>query len=204
MPPSLAEELANLSADDRKKVLAGLSDEELFRLQYDWKFWARPAQLAPPGEWTCWLINAERGFGKTRSGAQWVIERAASGQFRYIGLIGETAADVRDVMVEGGESSILKISPPWFMPRYEPSKRRLTWPNGAIATTYSGDDPDQLRGPQHDTVWADEPAKWRYADETWSNMEFGLRIGPRPQVCATTTPKPTKLIWALAERSWTA
>lgn len=108
-------------------------------------------------------------------------------------LIGQTAADARDTMVEG-ESGLLAISPPWFRPKYEPSKRRLTWPNGAQATTFSGDEPDQLRGPQFHKVWADEPAKWKYPEAAWDNMEFGLRLGDNPQVCATTTPRPIPLI----------
>ena len=143
-----------------------------------------------------WLVLAGRGFGKTRMGAEWIRKRAESGHYRRFALIGQTAADVRDVMVEG-ESGILAISPPWFRPEYEPSKRRLTWPNGAIATTYSGDSPDQLRGPQHDGVWADEPAKWKYGVDAWDNMEFGLRIGPKPQVVATTTTRPITLIKSL-------
>lgn len=95
-------------------------------------------------------------------------------------------------MIEG-ESGILAISPPWCRPKYEPSKRRLTWPNGAIATAYSGDKPDQLRGPQHDGAWGDEVAAWRYPD-AWDQLQFGLRLGDDPQVVVTTTPRPTKLI----------
>jgi phage terminase large subunit-like protein len=140
------------------------------------------------------LILAGRGFGKTRAGSEWIIEKAKEGKFPHLGLIGETAADVRDVMVEGGDSSIIKVSPPWFMPAYQPSKRRLVWPNGVTATTYSGDEPDQLRGPQHYYVWADEPAKWKYPQDAWDNMEFGLRSGRTPQVCATTTPRPIPLL----------
>lgn len=120
------------------------------------------------------------------------------GDARRIGLIAQTAADVRDVIVEG-ESGLLAISPPWNRPKYEPSKRRLTWPNGAVATTYSGDEPDQLRGPQHDTVWADELAKWRYADDAWSNMEMGLRLGDDPRAIVTTTPRPIPLIKQLRD-----
>jgi phage terminase large subunit-like protein len=97
-------------------------------------------------------------------------------------------------MIEVGDSSIMKCSPPWFMPKYEPSKRRLTWPNGATAVAFSGDDPDQLRGPEHDTVWIDELAKMRYPQETWDNMELGLRLGPDPRVICTTTPRPIPII----------
>lgn len=104
--------------------------------------------------------------------------------------MGRTAADVRDVMIEG-ESGILAVSPPWCRPVYQPSKRRLTWPNGAIATTYSGDKPDQLRGPQHDGAWCDEVAAWRYPD-AWDQLNFGLRLGDDPRAVVTTTPRPVK------------
>lgn len=139
------------------------------------------------------MVDAGRGFGKTRTGAEWVRARVEGNLAGRIALIGETAADARDVMVEG-ESGLLAISPPWARPVYQPSKRRLVWPNGAIATTYSAEDPEQLRGPQHDAGWADEIAKWRYGVETWSNFDFGLRLGVNPQAVATTTPKPVKLV----------
>jgi phage terminase large subunit-like protein len=139
-----------------------------------------------------WLLLAGRGFGKSRTGAEWVRAEVESSRRKRIALVGRTAADVRDVMIEG-ESGILAISPPWFKPVYEPSKRRLTWPNGAIATTYSGDKPDQLRGPQHDGFWADELASWRYTD-AWDQLQFGLRLGDDPRGVVTTTPRPTKII----------
>ncbi len=106
-----------------------------------------------------------------------------------------TTADCRDVMVEG-ESGIKAISPPWDTPEYEPSKRRLTWKNGAIATLYSADEPDRLRGPQHDGAWCDEIAAWRYP-EAWDQLMFGLRIGPDPRTVVTTTPRPIPLVKAL-------
>lgn len=101
-------------------------------------------------------------------------------------------------MVELGDSSILKISPPWFMPDYEPSKRRLTWPNGVQAIIYSGDEPDQLRGPQHAAAWCDELAKFQYPQSTWDNLMMGLRVGDNPQVVITTTPRPLKLLRDIA------
>lgn len=122
-------------------------------------------------------------------GAEWVRACAESGTSSRIALIGQTAADVRDVMVEG-ESGILAVSPPWFRPDYQPSRRRLVWPNGCVAMTYSGDEPDQLRGPQHFKAWCDEPAKWRYLQSAWDNLEMGLRLGDSPQIVATTTPRP--------------
>jgi len=183
--------------------LSTLTNAEAAALLYDWPFWARDKQLPPEGDWFVWLLRSGRGFGKTRSGAEWIRARVESGRFGKIALIGQTKADVRDTMVELGESSILKISPPWDMPEYQPSKRRLVWNNGAVATMFSGDEPDQLRGPEHDTVWMDELAKYKYPQETWDNMELGLRIGPCPQVCVTTTPRPIAIIRNLAEDSAT-
>ncbi len=116
-----------------------------------------------------------------------------SGRAKRIAIVAENQSEARIVMVEG-ESGILNISPPNFRPLYEPSKRRLTWRNGAIATLYSGDEPDQLRGPQHDLAWADEISKWKYALEAWHNLELGLRMGAQPRIVATTTPRPVKLL----------
>ena len=181
-----------------------MTDSQITSLLYDWSFWARPGQLPPDWEWFCWLLLTGRGFGKTRTGAEWVIGRARNGPFHPIALIAETKADARDVMVEAGESSILRCSPPWFMPEYEPSKRRVTWPNGMYGTVYSGDAPDQLRGPQHGSAWVDELAKFQYPGETWDNMEFGLRLGERPQVVVTTTPRPIKVLKQLLAEATTA
>lgn len=157
---------------------------------------ARPDQEAPGGDWRVWLILAGRGWGKTRSGAEWVREQVESGRYRSIALVAETAAEARSVMVEG-PSGILAISPPHTRPLWEPSKHLLTWANGAVAMTYSGDEPDQLRGPQHDAAWADELAKWKYPREAWDNLEMGLRVGPDPRIVATTTPRPIPLLHTL-------
>src|SRR5262249_13279847 len=117
-----------------------------------WAAVARPNQLPPPGDrWQIWLLLAGRGFGKTRTLAEWVCAQVASGQVGRIALVAATAADARDVLVEG-ESGILSVAPSWCRPVYEPSKRRLTWPNGAIATTFSAEEPERLRGPQHDAM----------------------------------------------------
>jgi phage terminase large subunit-like protein len=175
-----------------------LSREEQEQAMWDWSIWARPKQLAPPGNWRVWLILAGRGFGKTRSGAEWIRQKVINGQAGRIALVGATAADVRDTMVEG-ESGLLRIFPPGERPRYEPSKRRITFKNGAKATTYSADEPDRLRGPNHDCAWTDEIAAWRYP-EAWDQLIFGLRIGDDPRLVATTTPRPTKLIRSLVER----
>ncbi len=164
--------------------------------RFDWRSVARPTQTAPDGRWKVWLLLAGRGFGKTRSGAEWVREQIEGGKARRMALVGPTAADVRDVMVEG-ESGLLAISPPWCRPVYEPSKRRLTWPNGAIATCYSADEPERLRGPQHDAAWCDELGAWRYP-EAWDMLMFGLRLGADPRCVVTTTPKATALVRRIA------
>ncbi|MBN2167603.1 MAG: DNA-packaging protein, partial [Actinobacteria bacterium] len=129
-----------------------LTNEEAQHLLYDWSFWARPNQLPPPGDWLTWLALSGRGWGKTRVGAEYIKGMIESGKAHHVALIAKTPADARDVMIEG-DSGILQISPPWFIPEYEPSKRRVSWPNGSIATIYSGEEPDQLRGPQHDFAW---------------------------------------------------
>ena len=191
--------LATLPEKQVAKILDAYTDDEAQALIYDWSFWARPKQLPPPGDWLGWLLLAGRGFGKTRAGGEWIVDRVRQG-YKRIALVGQTKADVRDTMIEVEESSILQISPPWLMPIYEPSKRRLSWPQtGAVANIFSGDEPDQLRGPQFDTAWIDEPAKFRYPEETIHNLEFGLRLSVNPQFVATTTPRPIPII-----KSWLA
>ena len=156
-----------------------------------WADMARPEQLPPAGDWTTWLFMAGRGAGKTRAGSEWVHQQVRDGAKR-IALVGATASDCRDVMVEG-ESGLLATASPMDMPVYEPSRRRLTWPNGAIASTYSAEEPDRLRGPQHDAAWCDELAAWRHA-AAWPMMLLGLRLGESPRALVTTTPRPTKLV----------
>ncbi|WOJ89897.1 terminase family protein [Methylocapsa polymorpha] len=165
----------------------------------DWSAKARPEQLPPPGNWSHWLILAGRGFGKTRTGAEYGRSIAEAGVSR-IALVGPTAADVRDTMVEG-ESGILSICPDWSRPTYEPSKRRLTWPNGTIATMFSSEEPERLRGPQHHVAWCDELAAWSNVGETWDMLLFGLRLGAHPRTTITTTPKPIKILKELVARN---
>jgi phage terminase large subunit-like protein len=168
-------------------------------LENSWPAVARPNQLPPPGVWwLIWLLLAGRGFGKTRTLSEWVCEQVASERAGRIALVAATAADARDVLVEG-PSGILAVAPPGFRPIYEPSKRRLTWSNGAIATTFSAEEPDRLRGPQHDAAVCDEMASWSYP-ETWDMLQFGLRLGRSPRCLVATTPRPTKLIRELLAR----
>ena len=174
---------------------APLPDDDAQDVLDDWRVWARPSQLPPGGAWRVWLLLAGRGFGKTRSGAEWVRRQAESGAAERIALVAPTARDARLVMVEG-ESGLLAIASDARRPVFEPSKRQLTWPNGAISTLFSADEPDRLRGPQFDAAWCDELAAWRYP-AAWDMLMMGLRLGQNPRVVVTTTPKPVKLIRAL-------
>lgn len=160
--------------------------------------------MPPIGDWRTWLFLAGRGAGKTRSGAEWVRAKIKAG-YERLALIAPTSADARDVMVEG-TSGVLSVS--WQhdkdasgklmgLPSYEPSKRRLTWGNGAIATLFSAEEPERLRGPQHDAIWADELAAWKNAQDAWDMAMFGLRLGTNPQVMVSTTPKPIPLLRAI-------
>lgn len=185
-----------------RAALASLTDDQCEALLHDWRFLARVEQLPPDGDdWQTWLILAGRGSGKTRTGAEWVREQVKSGVKR-MHLIAPTASDARDVMVEG-ESGLLSVcwagdrsvtGEPLGRPSYEPSKRRLTWANGAIATLFSAEEPERLRGPQCEAIWCDELASWRFLRETWDMAMFGLRLGSHPRTCITTTPKPLKLL----------
>ncbi|HVB18343.1 MAG TPA: terminase family protein [Stellaceae bacterium] len=190
-----ASSLASLPEPLRNRLVWSLTRKQALTIKYEWPYRARPEQLPPPGDWRVWLLLAGRGFGKTRTGAELVRARIGAHTARRIALVAPTAADARDVMVEG-ESGLLAIAPPGERPLYEPSKRRLTWPNGAVATTYSADEPERLRGPQHDFAWCDELAAWRYP-EAWDMLMFGLRLGDDPRAVVTTTPRPNKLIRAL-------
>ncbi len=195
------EQIALLPEAERMAVLA---EVDMDQLVWDWKAWARPEQLPPPGDdWAIWLYLAGRGAGKTRSAAEWVRDRAKitdKGQLRFA-LVARTAADVRDVIVEG-ESGIIAVTPPSERPLYEPSKRRLTWPNGNTATCFTADEPDSLRGPQFHYAWADEVAAWRQSPDaagmtSWDNLRVGTRLGAAPQIIATTTPKRVPVLYSL-------
>ena len=174
-------------------VLGLLSAPEREALLYNWEAWARPNQLPPPGDWLTWLVQAGRGFGKNRTGSEWVRHRVQHEGARRIAFVGRTPADVRDTMVEG-DSGILACYPLRERPVYESSKRRLTWPNGAMALTFTSYEPDQLRGPQFDTIFWDELAAFKYLRETWENGQLTLRLGPNPRQIVTTTPKPVAVL----------
>lgn len=177
----------------RTRFLNSLTANEVTALLYDWPFWARDKQLPPPGGWRYWVILAGRGFGKTRTGAEWVRETVR--RFPMVNLIGATVDDARDIMIEG-ESGILAVCPPGERPEYVISKRRLEWPNGARSLIFTADEPERLRGKQHMKLWADELCSWRYP-EAWHQAMLGLRLGDNPQACVTTTPKPSALLFDL-------
>ena len=172
-----------------------LGPPELNDEYVSWRAIGRPEQILPDGvAWLVWLILAGRGFGKTRTGAEAILEWVKSGLCRRLALVAPTAGDARDVMVEG-ESGIIAVSQADGFPAfYEPSKRRITWPNGAIATLYSAEEPDRLRGPQHDGGWCDEIAVWDDAVATWDMLQFGMRLGGRPRIVVTTTPRPVPIV----------
>jgi phage terminase large subunit-like protein len=201
MGKSLAQLIAAMSDEEKAQVLAGLDPEAL---QWDWSFWGRPEQQRPEGnDWNIWMYLAGRGAGKTRTAAEWVREEAKhtnTGQRRFA-LVARTAADVRDVIVEG-ESGIINVTPPSERPLYEPSKRRLTWPNGNTATCFTADEPDSLRGPQFTHAWGDEVAAWRQTPDgagltAFENLRIGTRLGQNPKIMITTTPKRVPLLYEL-------
>ncbi|MGE4322913.1 MAG: DNA-packaging protein [Sphingobium sp.] len=193
------ERLAQLPAIERERVLAGLNGAAAERLVHDWRWMARPEQLPPEGEWRIWLMMAGRGFGKTRAGAEWVREIAEADGTARIALIGATLGEARSVMVEG-PSGLLSIAPWWNRPAFAPALRRLIWPNGAMAILFGAAEPESLRGPQFSHGWADEIAKWPGGETAWDNMMMGMRLGSRPRVLATTTPRPVPLVrWLVAQ-----
>ncbi|MCB2129016.1 MAG: DNA-packaging protein [Rhodobacteraceae bacterium] len=186
--------LASATPEMVDEFLSGLADETLMALPWLFEFWALPHQLPPEGMWKTWVIMGGRGAGKTRAGAEWVRAQVEgprpldTGRSRRVALVGETVDQVRDVMIFG-ESGILACSPPDRRPTWEASRRRLIWPNGAVAEVYSAFSPDSLRGPQFDAAWVDELAKWSKAEEAWDMLQFALRLGNHPQQVVTTTPQ---------------
>ena len=186
--------IASAAPHVQSAFLNSLTEGELLALPYLFDFWAFDHQLPPKGDWRTWVIMGGRGAGKSRAGAEWVraqVEGAKpldEGRAGRVALVGETIDQVREVMIFG-DSGILACSPPDRRPVWEAGRKRLVWPNGAIATVHSAFDPEGLRGPQFDAAWVDELAKWKKAQDTWDMLQFALRLGDKPQVCVTTTPR---------------
>ena len=201
-PPDLrsgAEWIASEPPEIQEEFLDSLSEGALLALPFLFDFWALPHQLPPEGDWKTWMVMGGRGAGKTRAGAEWVraeVEGARPldpGRSRRVALVGETQEQVISVMIEG-ESGILACSPPDRRPKWDATRRRLVWPNGAEARVFSAYDPERLRGPQFDAAWADELAKWPRAEETWDMLQFALRLGAHPCQIVTTTPRGESLM----------
>jgi phage terminase large subunit-like protein len=199
-----ATDLREIPPEKLKEVLEQLGPKKTEELQHTWEFWARPEQLEPTGDWNIWIALAGRGWGKTRAGVEWVRHQIKSGKKR-IAAVAPTNSDIRRVMVEG-ESGFLNVC--WKgdktyrggklgYPNWSPTNRTLTWENGAKVEFYSAEDPERLRGPQFHAAWADEVAAWRNQQDVWDMLQFTLRLGRKPRVMVTTTPKPTKLMRAL-------
>lgn len=186
MSESRADRLAR--AGKLSELFAQLDDDEAAELAYDWSFWQRPEQAIPLGDWDVWMNRAGRGYGKTRTGSETIRDLAHSSATGLLAAVAPTSGDARDVLVEG-ESGLLAVCPPWDRPKYEPSKRRLTWEStGARLTLFSGEEPDRLRGPQHEVVWVDEPASMDSGGEVIDMARLGLRLGT-PKLIITGTPK---------------
>jgi phage terminase large subunit-like protein len=209
---SAAEILAQMEVPEREAWLGQFSQDEIRTLEYSWDFWARPKQRPPVGDWKRWILTCGRGYGKSRAGAEWVRDKIESGTYKTMALVAANAKDIRRVIVEdrrSGGSGILQVCPPWNMPHYSPTTMSLTWNNpnyksyGATCFLYSAEEPSSLRGPQHEGAWCDELAKWQYDQETWDMLQYGLRLGSKPQVVITTTPQPTELFRKLLSMSST-
>ena len=183
-----------MRVNTQERFLNNLTEGELLALPYLFQFWAMPHQVPPEGDWRAWVVLGGRGAGKTRAGAEWVrakVEGARpldEGACRRVALVGETIEQVREVMIFG-DSGILACSPADRRPDWEAGRKRLVWPNGAVASIHSAHDPESLRGPQFDAAWVDELAKWKRGQEAWDQLQFALRLGQQPQVCVTTTPR---------------
>lgn len=182
-----------LDTDDRVLFLDSLDDADLESFFKDWRVWGRDTQLAPEGIWTTWLALAGRGWGKTRAGVEYWRDEVEGGRIGRLALVGQGADDIREVMIEG-DSGFLKCASAGMRPEFRPAvgAGRLIWPNGAMAYVYSAADPESLRGPQFDGGWFDEPMAVppENRQKTVSNLNFGLRLGQRPRLIYTTTPKP--------------
>jgi len=201
---SRAEKFLLLPKERRRELLGQMSELELASLKFSWDWWARPKQKAPPIWPLVWLLLGGRGSGKTRTASQTFCAGVENRTIRRGALIAPTVADCRDVMIRG-ESGILSCYSDTDpnRPLYTPSTRSIQWPNGAVAFTYSAEEPERLRGPQHDFIWFDEPAACPYLGRVMEICMFGLRLGGHPKALLTTTPRPHEEFFKLLEKDTT-
>jgi len=196
--------LADATPEQQRKLIWSMTPADLLALDADFESWAHEAQLPPKQEgWRTWLMMAGRGFGKTRAGAEWIDKLARSRPGVRIALVGATMDEARRVMVEGVSGILSVARRNRSRVKWEPSIGRLRWPNGSEAQIFSGDNPEGLRGPEHDVAWCDELAKWREAEASWDNLQFGLRRGRRPRALVTTTPRTIDLLKRIRDDQWT-
>lgn len=201
--PAYARRLAAMSQEELRDFLNKCGPRGLLMLDAAFELWASEGQLPPGGDgWRVWLMLAGRGFGKTRAGAEWINRLAGKGGQR-IALVAASIDEARAIMVEGASGILSVARSRRVRVRWEPSLKQLTWPSGTVASLYSGDHADGLRGPEHGFAWCDELAKWRQAEEAWTNLQLGLRAGPRPRALVTTTPRPLRLLERLKKDQWT-
>jgi phage terminase large subunit-like protein len=196
-------ELLNMPPAEYAAWARRLRDDKAAELETDWSWWRRSDQCPPEGDWHVWMLLAGRGFGKTRTGAEWVRGYAEAHPGARIALVAASLHEGRQVMIEG-ESGLLAIAPDRDRPDYESSLRRLSWANGAVATLYSAAEPESLRGPEHSAAWCDEIAKWPQGEAAWDNLMLTMRIGGTPRVVATTTPRGVPLVRRLIDEKGVA
>lgn len=180
--------IKRLKPHERLQFFNSLGLQNAEAVDGDWSNWAHDGQRCPPGDWRTWVIMAGRGFGKTRAGAEWVADLVDGCPDLRIALVGASIDEARRVMIDG-QSGLLAVAGD-LVERFHPSRRLLRFKNGAEAVLFSGASPEALRGPEHHFAWCDELAKWEKPGETWDMLQLGLRLGERPQVLVTTTPKP--------------
>ena len=192
--------LVSLPSSSRRALIDALPADVLSLIETDWRAWAHPCQIPDEGDWGTWLFLGGRGAGKTRAGAEWLSGLAEPG--RRLALVGPTLHDVREVMIEG-PSGLKAIAPPDQRPAYEASRRRLVWPNGAVAQAFSAEEPDRLRGPQFHHAWADEFCAWKAPGDTLASLRLGLRLGEAPRLAVTTTPRPIRDLRTLIDEAGT-
>ncbi len=185
--------MAALNDAQLERFLMKVTPHRRSELMTRFKLWAHDGQTIADNDWTVWLIQAGRGFGKTRAGSEWVCAQAAERRDLRIALVGATRRDVESVMVRG-PAGLLAVGRHYGPVAWRPSRGVVEFGSGAEAHVYAAESPEGLRGPEHHVAWCDELAKWRNADATWDNLMMGMRMGERPQTLVTTTPRVIPLL----------